>query len=121
MQIANKKSPAPSRPAAAAIEIPLTTAARSALRARAHILDPVVMISANGLSDAVLAEIDRSLNHHALIKIRVLDADRPARQALLEQICARTGAAPVQHIGKILVVYREKTVNWEEGREKGEG
>lgn len=104
MQIENNKSP--SLPVPAAIEPPLTSAARSALRARAHILDPVVMVSAKGLSDAVLAEIDRSLNHHALIKIRVLDAGRVERAALLDQICSRTGAAPIQHIGKILIVYR---------------
>ncbi|MFN0304109.1 MAG: YhbY family RNA-binding protein [Burkholderiales bacterium] len=106
MQIDNKKSPAPPLPAATAIELPLSAAARGALRARAQILDPVVMISTNGLSDAVLGEIDRSLNHHALIKIRVQGADRLERAALLEQICARTGAAPIQHIGKVLIVYR---------------
>ncbi len=85
----------------------LTAAARSALRARAHKLAPVVMISTKGLTDAVLAEIDRSLTSHELIKIRVLDTDRVEREALRAQICARSGAAPVQHIGKVLVVYRQ--------------
>jgi putative YhbY family RNA-binding protein len=85
---------------------PLSSSERSTLRARAHRLDPVVMISANGTSPAVLAEIDRSLAHHELIKIRVMDAERDERDALMATICERTGAQPVQHIGKILVVYR---------------
>lgn len=85
----------------------LSPARRSALRARAHALKPVVMISDAGLSPGVVAEIERSLKSHQLIKIRTSGAERPARAALLVDICAKTGAQPVQHIGKVLVVYRE--------------
>lgn len=85
----------------------LTASQRSALRARAHRLKPVVMVSGAGLSEAVVAEIDRCLTHHELIKIRVFGDDRRQREALLGEICSRVGALPVQHIGKILVVYRE--------------
>lgn len=85
----------------------LTANERSALRARAHRLKPVVIVSGAGLSEAVAAEIDRCLTHHELIKIRVFGDDRRQREALFEEICARAGAIPVQHIGKILVVYRE--------------
>lgn len=86
----------------------LTPAERQALKARAHRLNPVVLIGEAGLAPAVLAEIDRALQAHELIKIRVMGAERGARDALLDRVCAATGAAPVQHIGKILVVYRER-------------
>jgi len=85
----------------------LTPAERRALRARAHPLRPTVMIGEPGLSPTVLAEIERSLRCHELIKIRVLGAGRAARAALLSVICERTGAQPVQHIGRILVMYRK--------------
>ena len=84
----------------------LNPAERRALRARAHALDPVVMVSGAGLTDTVLGEIERCLEAHELIKIRVFGDDRLQREALLGQICESTGGAPVQHIGKILVVYR---------------
>lgn len=86
----------------------LTPAQRSELRSQAHALAPVVMIGDSGLTPAVLKEIDASLNAHGLIKIRVLGDDRDARVAHYETICAELGAAPVQHIGKLLVVYRPK-------------
>ncbi len=86
---------------------PLSPAERKLLKARAHALKPVVAIGNEGLSAAVLKEIETSLKAHDLIKIRVTGDDREVRQALLGEICNRTGAAAVQHIGKILVVYRE--------------
>ena len=88
--------------------IALSGAARRALRARAHPLHPVVMVSDSGLSPSVLAEIERSLTAHELIKIRVSDADHAARERILEEICSGLGAHPVQHIGKVIVVYRER-------------
>jgi RNA-binding protein len=84
----------------------LTSKDRRALRARAHRLDPVVIVGGEGLTDAVLAEIDRNLTAHELIKVRVAEAERDERDEMMEAICGRTGCAPVQHIGKILVVYR---------------
>lgn len=92
--------------APAAIE--LTPARRSELRAAAHDLNPVVSISQKGLTAAVLAEIERCLKAHGLIKIRVFEAEREARDTLLTEICNALGAAPVQHIGKLLVIWREK-------------
>jgi putative YhbY family RNA-binding protein len=87
---------------------PLSPAARQALKARAHGLRPVVMIGADGLTPAVLHEIDDGLRAHELIKVRALAAGRAEREVLLGEICAAAGAAPVQHIGKILVLYRER-------------
>lgn len=79
---------------------------RRALRAQAHHLNPVVMIGNSGLSDAVLREIGLALQAHELIKIKVAGDDRKAREALFNQICETLEAAPVQHIGKTLVVYK---------------
>jgi RNA-binding protein len=79
----------------------------SHLRALAHKLNPVVMIGNNGLTDAVLQEIENSLNAHELIKIKVLGDSRELRISMLEEICAKTGAINVHHIGKQLVIYRK--------------
>ncbi|EKU80672.1 ribosome assembly RNA-binding protein YhbY [Massilia timonae] len=88
--------------------IKLTPAERSALRAEAHGLNPVVMIGEAGLTESVVKEISASLDAHGLIKVRVFGDDREARVAMYEQICADLDAAPVQHIGKLLVLYRSK-------------
>jgi putative YhbY family RNA-binding protein len=93
--------------AAAIIMNLLSPAERKLLKSRAHALKPVVAIGNEGLSAAVLKEIETSLRAHDLIKIRVTADEREARQALLGEICKRSGAAPVQHIGKILIVYRK--------------
>jgi RNA-binding protein len=84
----------------------ISSAQRRALRARAHALQPIVQIGDKGLSEAVIQEISASLDSHELIKVRAASADRASRNALLTEICERLGAAPVQHIGKILAIYR---------------
>jgi len=86
---------------------PLSAKRRSELRAEAHRLDPVVLIGDKGLTDEVIAEIDRSLKAHELIKVRASSAQRDARDVWLETICERLQAHPVQQIGKIFVIYRE--------------
>lgn len=86
--------------------LPLTPDERRALRAQAHPLKPVVMIAQNGLTAAVLKEIELALKSHELIKVRVFDADREQRDAWLAETCETLGAAPVQRIGNILVLYR---------------
>lgn len=86
----------------------LTSAQRSELRSQAHDLDPVVMIGDGGLTPSVMKEISASLNSHGLIKVRVLGDDREARLGYYETICTELGAAPVQHIGKLFVLYRPK-------------
>lgn len=79
---------------------------RRSLRSRAHALKPVVSISQNGLTESVLKEIGVCLDSHELIKIRVYNDDRQERDGFLNEICEKLGAAPVQHIGKLLVVWR---------------
>lgn len=86
----------------------LTPAERRALKAQAHHLHPVIMIGEAGLTPAVLNEIDIALKSHELIKIRVLGDDRERRGRLDSEICAALGASPVQRIGKILVLYRQR-------------
>src|SRR5256885_10564576 len=85
----------------------LSPSRRRELKARAHPLDPVVLIGGAGLSSAVLAEIDRGLKSHELIKVRVPGADRAERGEIFAEICSRTGAQPVQHIGKGPDLFRE--------------
>jgi RNA-binding protein len=84
----------------------LSVSQRRDLKARAHPLNPVVIIGNAGLTPAVLDEIERSLKSHDLLKIRVMNDDREAREAMLQEICEVLKAGPVQHIGKVLVVYR---------------
>ena len=84
----------------------LNPALRSQLRAKAHVLHPVVMVAEAGLTAPVLHEIDVNLLSHELIKIRVFNDDRAQREEMLAEICTQLGASPVQHIGKILVIYR---------------
>jgi RNA-binding protein len=84
----------------------LDSAARKVLKARAHRLEPVVHIGNKGLTDEVIAEIDRALRAHELIKVRAGAMDRDARDAALGSICRRTGAEAVQQVGKVFVLYR---------------
>ena len=86
----------------------LTPAERSELLSQAHGLKPVVLIGDAGLTPAVMKEIDAGLNVHGLIKVRVFGDDRDARLGMYETICAELGAAPVQPIGKLLVMFRPK-------------
>ena len=88
----------------------LTPDQRRAFKAQAHHLEPVVIIGDAGLTPAVLREIDVHLKSHELIKIRVADDDRDARTAMIGTIVEALDASPVQHIGKILVMYRPKPV-----------
>ncbi|WP_035384042.1 YhbY family RNA-binding protein [Ferriphaselus sp. R-1] len=84
----------------------LTVAQRLELKARAHALNPVILIGNAGLTEAVLAETAIALKSHELIKVRVMGDDRAVRGAIMEQICEQLDAAPVQQIGKMLVIYK---------------
>jgi RNA-binding protein len=79
---------------------------RRALKQRAHHLKPVVLLGAAGLTEAVLAEVEQALDHHELIKVRVNGGDRDARDAQVRTIVEETGAALVQRIGNVAVLYR---------------
>ncbi len=84
----------------------ITSAERRTLRAKAHHLHPVVAIGQHGLTPSVILEIDVNLRAHELIKVRAFSDIRGERDAMLGQLCAKLGAAPVQHIGKLLILWR---------------
>jgi RNA-binding protein len=86
----------------------LSATQRRALKARAHHLEPVVIIGDAGLTPAVLAEIDIHLKSHELIKIKVHGDDRDMRINMIGEISTALDASLVQHIGKTLVVFRPK-------------
>ena len=86
--------------------IQLTPAQRKEHRSAAHHLDPVVLVGGDGLTDAVVKETDAALNAHGLIKVRVFSDDRAAREAMLTSLADTLSAAPIQHIGKLLVLWR---------------
>jgi RNA-binding protein len=84
----------------------LTPAERRTHRAAAHHLTPVVTVGSDGLTPAVEREVDGALNAHGLIKVKVFSDDRLARESMLNQLTTALAAAPVQHIGKLLVLWR---------------
>ena len=85
----------------------LSSKERSVLRAAAHSLKPIVQVGENnGLTPAVIKEIDNSLKAHGLIKVRVAGDDRQERLAILQEICEQLGCVNVAHFGKILTLYR---------------
>lgn len=89
----------------------LTTREILELKARAHYLNPVVMVGQHGLTESVIKETDAALTAHELIKVRVLGDDRAERIAICEALCEAVDAQLVQHIGKLLVLWRENTEN----------
>jgi putative YhbY family RNA-binding protein len=86
----------------------LTARERTHLKGRAHALEPRVQIGHGGLTDTVVAEIERALTAHELIKVKILGGDREARETIGDAICEKTGAAPVQRVGKVIVIWRPK-------------
>ena len=88
--------------------IQLTPAERKEFRAQAHHLDPVVLIGNDGLTAAVQKEVDAALKAHGLIKVRVFSDDRVQRESVFHTLADALDAAPIQHIGKLLVLWRPK-------------
>ena len=88
--------------------IELSIQDRKAHRAEAHHLDPVVLVGSDGLTPAVKKEVDAALNAHGLIKVRVFGDDRLAREQMFDTLADDLGAAQIQHIGKLLVLWRPK-------------
>ena len=86
----------------------LTTRERAHLKARAHALEPVVQAGSAGVTDSLVAEVDRALTAHELIKIKVNAGDRGDRVAVGDEICSRTGATAVHRVGKVLILWRPR-------------
>jgi len=92
------------------VPISLTTRERSHLKARAHSLEPSVLVGHGGVTDGVAAEIDRALKARELIKVKIL-AERDERHEIASAIAARTDSAIVQQVGKVIVLWRPKPDN----------
>jgi len=88
--------------------LPLTARERAHLKARAHTLEPVVQTGGSGVTDRLIAEVDRALTAHELIKVKVGAVDRADRAAIGDEICARTGATAVHRVGKIVILWRPR-------------
>jgi len=86
----------------------LTPRERARLKARAHSLEPLLQIGQSGLTDRMVAELDRTLTAHALIKVKVKAEDRDSREALCDAICERTDATAVQRVGNVLILWRPR-------------
>jgi RNA-binding protein len=84
----------------------LNTKQKTYLRGLAHKLNPVVMIGNAGVTEGVINEIQSSLQHHELIKVRISGMDRPERMTTIEAICGQTGSDLVTTIGHIAVIYK---------------
>ena len=90
----------------------LSSEQKKAYKRIGHHLKPVVIVSEQGTTEGVLAELDRALNDHELIKIRITVADRESRQMLIDEICQAPRAERVQVIGKMVILLRRnKTPN----------
>jgi putative YhbY family RNA-binding protein len=87
---------------------PLTARERAHLKARAHALEPAVHVGNSGVTDALLAEVERALAAHELIKVKIGSDDRKERVAIGDEICARTGAAAVHRVGKVIILWRAR-------------
>jgi RNA-binding protein len=86
----------------------LTSRDRARLKAQAHALEPVVQVGNAGLTDAVVAEVHKALTAHELIKVKIGTDDRAERAALGDDLCARTDAAAVHRVGKVLILFRAR-------------
>jgi RNA-binding protein len=93
---------------------PLTNKERAHLKARAHALEPVVHTGTAGITDAVVAEVDRALTAHELMKVRIGGEDREERAARGDELCARTGATAVDRVGKVLILWRPRPLEIED-------
>lgn len=85
---------------------PLNEDKKRQLRKLGHTLKPLVIIGGNGLTDNVIAEIDSTIAFHELIKVRVNAEERSDRDAMIEQLCERTGSELIQRIGHIALIFR---------------
>ena len=84
----------------------LSAAQRREYRAIAHNLKPIIIIGDKGLSEGLMQELDRALDDHELIKVKVASTDRDTRSEVIDELCQQSGAELVQTIGKIAVVLR---------------
>ncbi len=85
----------------------VTSAKKKQFRTLGHNLNPIVTIAGNGLSEGVLAELERALEDHELIKVKIAVSDRESRSALVKELLGVSKAELIQEIGKIALIFRE--------------
>jgi RNA-binding protein len=88
--------------------MPLTEQQKKTLRGLGHTLKPVILVGAGGLSDSLLEEFERSLEHHELMKVKVSAGERKERDAIIETLCQRGDAQLVQRVGNVALLFRRK-------------
>lgn len=87
----------------------LSSSEKKSLKAKAHSLEPVILIGQKGITPSLLQEIDLTLEHHELIKIRIQQGDKALREEFALKICGAINAEAIAHIGRVLVLYRKQT------------
>ncbi|HZJ91938.1 MAG TPA: ribosome assembly RNA-binding protein YhbY [Thiopseudomonas sp.] len=85
----------------------LTQEQKKQFKSIGHHLKPIVTVADNGLTESVLAELDRALNDHELIKIQLRLAERDDRKAIVDELCQKSSSLLVQSIGKVALIYRK--------------
>ena len=87
--------------------MPLNNEQKKQYKSIGHHLNPVLIVAENGLTEGVLAELDRALNDHELIKVKFAITERDDRRALIDELCQQSHSELVQIIGKMALVYRK--------------
>ena len=88
--------------------MPLTEQQKKRLRGLGHKLKPVIIVGAGGISESLLEEFERSLDHHELMKVKVNVGDRDERNSIIQALCEHSGAELIQRVGNIGLLFRKK-------------
>jgi RNA-binding protein len=91
--------------------MPLNEKHKKHLRKLGHDLEPIILTGNSGLTAGLVAELNSTLEHHELVKVRVRAGDRDSRDALIGALCAQSGAELVQRIGHVALLWRPNPQN----------
>ena len=86
--------------------MPISADRKKQFRTIGHKLNPIVTIAGNGLSEGVLLELNRALDDHELIKVKLGLADREERKELVAELVTLPNVELIQEIGKVVILYR---------------
>ncbi|HEY9017467.1 ribosome assembly RNA-binding protein YhbY [Thiomicrospira sp.] len=89
----------------------LTANQKKFLRGIAHGLNPVIIIGSQGVTDSLMAELNKSLEHHELLKVKMAAGEREDRKAIIDYVLTHSKAKLVQTVGKMFVIYRARSKN----------
>ena len=91
--------------------MPTNRIQKRTLRQAAHHLDPIVWVGKNGITENIIKEITYALDHHELIKIKILQIEKKERGINIKKICMDTNAELISNIGNVLTLYKKNTKN----------